>query len=71
MIFYQRLQDSISTHIESKQEKEGENITPTSSVKLDEELGHEVLVSIESEEALTKESNYEEKDLIIKTIKKV
>jgi hypothetical protein len=62
--FYQRLQDSISTHIESKQEKEGENITPTSSVKLDEELGHEVLVSIESEEALTKESNYEEKDLM-------
>ncbi|GAU48892.1 hypothetical protein TSUD_98830 [Trifolium subterraneum] len=63
--FYQRLQDSISTRVEPKQEEEYKNVTLISGVDLSEELKHEEQVSIENEEALTEESNYKEQDLVV------
>ncbi|CAJ2641089.1 unnamed protein product [Trifolium pratense] len=61
----QKHQDSISTHVEPKQEEEYENVTLISGVELNEKLGHEGLVSVECEQALTEESNCEEKYLVV------
>ncbi|CAJ2654583.1 unnamed protein product [Trifolium pratense] len=61
----QKHQDSISTHVEPKQEEEYENVTLISGVDLNEKLGHEGLVSVECEQALTEESNCEEKYLVV------
>ncbi|WJX95286.1 hypothetical protein P8452_76624 [Trifolium repens] len=62
---FQRYQDSISTHIQPKFEAEAEDNLLTSGVDLNEDLTHETQVLIESEEALTEESNCEENDLVV------
>ncbi|GAU50890.1 hypothetical protein TSUD_187670 [Trifolium subterraneum] len=63
--FSQRPKDSTSTRVEPNVEKEAENITLASAVDLTKELGHEGLVPIECEHALTEESNCEEKGLVV------
>ncbi|CAJ2643847.1 unnamed protein product [Trifolium pratense] len=67
----QKPQDSISTHVEPKQEEEYENVTLGSGVDLSEELKHEEQVSIENEEALTEESNDEEQDLVVLNMEEI
>ncbi|CAJ2672601.1 unnamed protein product [Trifolium pratense] len=63
--------DSISTHVEPKQEEEHENVTLISGVDVSEELKHEDQVSIENEKALTEESNDEEQDLVVLNMEEI